>query len=383
MTSGIVETFNGMPVHYIDAPEALAAAAAGWLAREVVALDTEFMRVRTFHAQAALFQVCDGEACYLVDPLAVRDLAPLARLLEAPDVLKVMHSCSEDLEVCERHLGALPDPLVDTQIVAAFCGYPLSVGYQKMLAREFDVHLGKSETRTDWLQRPLSPAQLHYAAEDVAFLPALWRVLAARLDGKPAGDWAREECAATLERFRSRAGADWRAIGGAWRLDPRALAVLRSLHAWREETARSRDLPRSWLVPDAALLALAELRPQREEQLVAVRELPDGVRRRHGRAILERVAAALALETAELPAPLPPPLDTEQGRRLKALRAHAIARGEALGVAPEMLARRRDFEELLRWCDGSGGGQPPAVLDGWRGEVIGEELLALARKAAA
>jgi len=97
MTSGIVETFNGMPVHYIDAPEALAAAAAGWLAREVVALDTEFMRVRTFHAQAALFQVCDGEACYLVDPLAVRDLAPLARLLEAPDVLKVMHSCSEDL----------------------------------------------------------------------------------------------------------------------------------------------------------------------------------------------------------------------------------------------------------------------------------------------
>jgi ribonuclease D len=383
MTSGIVETFNGMPVHYIDAQDALEAAAAGWLRREVVALDTEFMRVRTFHAQAALFQVCDGETCFLVDPLAVGDLAPLARLLDARDVLKVMHSCSEDLEVCDRHLGTLPDPLVDTQIVAAFCGYPLSVGYQKMLAAEFDVHLGKSETRTDWLQRPLSPAQIHYAAEDVAFLPALWRVLAQRLAGKPADAWAREECAATLARFRARNGADWRTIGGAWRLDPRALAVLRALHAWREETVRTRDLPRSWLLPDAVLLRLAELRPQREEQLGAVEELPDGVRRRYGRAIVEQVAAALALDAAQLPPALPPPLDTAQGRRLKALRAHAITRGETLGVAPEMLARRRDFEELLRWCDGPEGAEPPAVLGGWRLGVIGEELLALARKGTA
>ena len=383
MSSGIVETFNGMPVHYIDAQDALEAAAAGWLRREVVALDTEFMRLRTFHAQAALFQVCDGEACYLVDPLAIADLVPLARLLDARGVLKVMHSCSEDLEVCERHLGALPEPLVDTQIVAAFCGYPLSVGYQKMLATEFDVHLGKSETRTDWLQRPLSPAQIHYAAEDVAFLPALWRVLAQRLAGKPAGDWAREECAATVARFRARTGADWRALGGAWRLDRRGLAVLCALHAWREETVRTRDLPRSWLVPDAALLRLAELRPQREEQLGAVEDLPEGVRRRYGRAILEQVATALALDAAELPPAVPPPLDTAQGRQLKALRAHAITRGEALGVAPEMLARRRDFEELLRWCDAGEGVQPPAVLGGWRREVIGEELLALARKGAA
>jgi ribonuclease D len=208
-------------------------------------------------------------------------------------------------------------------------------------------------------------------------------VLAQRLAGKPAGDWAREECAATVARFRARTGADWRALGGAWRLDRRGLAVLCALHAWREETVRTRDLPRSWLVPDAALLRLAELRPQREEQLGAVEDLPEGVRRRYGRAILEQVATALALDAAELPPAVPPPLDTAQGRQLKALRAHAITRGEALGVAPEMLARRRDFEELLRWCDAGEGVQPPAVLGGWRREVIGEELLALARKGAA
>lgn len=144
-----------------------------------------------------------------------------------------------------------------------------------------------------------------------------------------------------------------------------------------------RDLPRSWLVPDAVLLRLAELRPRREVQLGAVEELPEGVRRRYGRAIVEQVAAALALDEAQLPPALPPPLDTAQGRRLKALRAHAIARGETLGVASEMLARRRDFEELLRWCDSGEDSPPPAVLDGWRRGVIGEELLALARKGAA
>jgi len=378
MSAAVVEIFNGMPVHYVDDEPRLAAAAEAWLARGIVALDTEFMRVRTFYPQAALFQVCDGDACYLVDPLAVGDLSPLARLLAAPGVLKIMHSCSEDLETCERSLGALPEPLIDTQIVAAFCGYPLSVGYQRILAAECSVNLHKSETRTDWLQRPLSQAQLHYAAEDVAFLPALWRSLEAKLRDGGTLAWAREECGAALDRFRNRAGGDYRTIGNAWRLDRRALAVLRALHGWREQTARARDLPRSWLLPDGALARLAEILPQREEQLGAVEALPEGVRRRYGRVILEQTAAALQLPEADLPFPVPPPLDAAQARRLKALRAHVLVRAEALGVAPEMLARRRDLEDLLRCCDGIEGSEAPAVLGGWRRETIGTELLAMA-----
>jgi hypothetical protein len=119
----------------------------------VLALDTEFMRVRTFHAQAALFQLFDGEQCHLVDPLAIEDLSALADVLSDTSVTKIMHSCSEDLEVCARRLGALPDPLIDTQVLAAFCGHGLSIGYQRLVGLELGIELEKSETRTDWLQR--------------------------------------------------------------------------------------------------------------------------------------------------------------------------------------------------------------------------------------
>lgn len=242
------------------------------------------------------------------------------------------------------------------------------------------MQLHESETRTDWLQRPLSPAQLHYAAEDVAFLLPLWHELADRIAGSANAGWALAECAAALARFRGRGTADYRAVSGAWRLDRRGLAVLRALHAWREDLARSRDLPRSWLLADAVLLDLAQLQPRREADLAAVAELPDGTRRRHGGALLAAVAGALTLAAGELPPPVPAPLDVPQGKRLKRLRAYTVERAEALGVAPEMLARRRDFEELLRWVDGVAGQGAPALLDGWRQAVIGEELLALARE---
>ena len=266
----------GVPV---DTPEGLAAAVEACRAVEYVALDTEFMRVKTFYAQPALFQLCDGSSCFLIDPLAIEDLRPLAELLTDARVTKLMHSCSEDLEVCERRLGVLPEPLIDTQVVAAFCGLGLSIGYQRAIADVLGITLEKSETRTDWLQRPLSPAQLHYAAEDVAHLGALHRALALRVAERPARvTWVAEECAAILARYRARdAATDYRSIGGAWRLDSRGLAVLRALYAWREGRARGRDLPRSWVAPDAALLQLAEAQPASESGVAAVRELPPAV----------------------------------------------------------------------------------------------------------
>lgn len=369
---------NGMPVHYLDSAAGLEEAARGWLESPVVALDTEFMRVRTFYPQAALFQVCDGHECFLIDPLAIDDLGPLARLLDAPHVTKIMHSCSEDLEVCGHRLGTLPEPLIDTQVVAAFCGYPLSVGYQKVLGSELGIELGKSETRTDWLKRPLSSAQIHYAAEDVAFLPALWRVLSQRLAAGTHTAWALDECRATLERHRGRNGANYRAVAGASRLDRQALAVLRALFAWREDLARQRDLPRGWLVADAVLFEIARARPRRKEELNAIEGLADGIRRHHGDALLTVVNEALLLRSTDLPPPVPLPLDPAQTRQTKRLRTRLSARAEELGVAPEMLARRRDLEELLRWIDAPEELPAPCVLEGWRREAIGEELLALA-----
>jgi len=382
MNSDVPDRVNGMPVHLIVDTPALERAAADWMDCEVLAVDTEFMRVRTFYPLAALYQVCDGNSCFLIDPLRCDDLSALARVLAAPDVLKIMHSSSEDLEVCERHLGVLPDPLIDTQVAAAFCGYGLSVGYQKIIASELDVHLEKSETRTDWLQRPLTPAQLHYAAADVAYLPRLWQSLRQRLTPLMGAKLVREECDSMLARFRGRSGmADYRGIAGAWRLDCRGLAVLRALHAWREETARSRDLPRSWLVPDLVLVRIAERLPLRAEDLGGIDELPDGSRRRYATAIIALVRAAIESDPDTWPQPVAPPLDNAQGKRVKLLRERVTERAAEFSIAPEMLARRRELEELLRWADGQDetGAEPPLLLRGWRHAAIGAELARMAR----
>ena len=349
-------------------------------ASSLLALDTEFMRVRTFHPQAALFQLFDGQQCDLVDPLPIDDLAPLAGLLTDTAITKVMHSCSEDLEVCSRRLGVFPEPLIDTQVLAAFCGHGLSVGYQKLVGLELDIELQKSETRTDWLQRPLSAAQLDYAAEDVLYLPRLYAALQARLSADPRkAAWAAEECAGLVPRARARdAGAELGSIGGAWRLDRPGLAVLRALHAWRDRVARDRDLPRSWVVPDAALLRIAELPARDARSLELVSELPDSARRRHGAALLAEVGAARALDPQQMPALLPPPLGPAENRRVKALRERVVQTGESLGVAPEMLAKRRDLEELVRRAAAGLPAEGLAVFSGWRREAIGEMLWQLA-----
>ncbi|HND14680.1 MAG TPA: HRDC domain-containing protein, partial [Pseudomonadales bacterium] len=138
---------------------------------------------------------------------------------------------------------------------------------------------------------------------------------------------------------------------------------------------------RNWLLADSVLLEIARLQPRREEDLRAVAELPDGTRRRHADTLLELVDRAMGLPVRELPPSVPPPLSATQTRRAKRLRERTVTRAEELGMAPEMLARRRDFEELLRWVDGVEGQTAPAVLDGWRRAVIGEELLVLAREA--
>ena len=363
-------------VRLITSEAALEEAVARCRDTRLLALDTEFMRVRTFHPQAALFQFFDGTRSHLVDPLAIDDLAPLAALLADPGITKLMHSCSEDLEVCMRRLGVLPDPLIDTQVLAAFCGHGLSVGYQRIVGMELGVELDKSETRTDWLQRPLSPAQLRYAAEDVLHLPRLYEILQERLQAEPRkAAWAAEECAAIVPRFRAREpGVDLGSLGGAWRLDPQRLAVLRALHIWREHTARERDLPRSWVVPDSVLLRIAETRLQDEQGLAGIPDLQDSARRRHGKAMLAEAAAAAALAPEAWPATLPPPPGSADTRRVKALRSRVLERSESLGVAPEMLAKRRDLEDLVRRA---GAGERPddgTLFTGWRREAIGEEL---------
>jgi ribonuclease D len=363
---------------------ALAAAAERWAAAPVLGLDTEFVRTNTFYHRLGLIQVSDGAASWLVDPLAAHDLAPLAAVFRSPGV-KVLHSASEDIEVFYRALGVLPEPLFDTQIAGALAGAGAFLSYQKLVAAYLGVELAKEETRTDWLARPLSPGQLAYAAEDVAYLVPLYERLAADLRALGRLDWVLEDSAALLDtsRFQEDDESAYLRIKGAGRLDRRQLGALQVLSSWREKEARRRDLPRNFVLKEGLLLDLALRRPKEERDL---RRLPSFDARqaaRDGATWLQ-----LLEQAAERPEPELPPRITAKpfSSAAKAvetrLREKVRERAAELNVPPEVLAPRRALDALLRLNLGKPDPRLPRELEGWRRRAIGEDLLREVRAAA-
>lgn len=360
----------------------LEAAAAVWRACPVLALDTEFMRTDTFFPRLALVQVSSGAEAWLVDPLAIPDLTPLAELLSAPGVVKVLHSCSEDLEVFQHALGYRPAPLYDTQVAAALTGHGFSLGYGALVQRLLGVELDKQETRSDWLRRPLTNAQLAYAAADVHYLLPIYRQLADAAEAQGKNAWVAEE----MERLLVQAAVvippreQYRRVKGAGRLKRVELAALRELAAWRETQARTGDRPRGHVVNDVELLALAAARPRDRAALAAVGELRPRVIREHGDQLLAALAAAASVAPADHPEPLDqgPPERTARDL-IRACRDWLAERAEALEVAPEMLARRADLEALARSWQAGEANLPSALATGWRHDVVGVELLDFVR----
>lgn len=356
---------------------ALAAAAGHWLDAEVIALDTEFLRTDTFYPILGLVQVCTGPRVWLVDPLSISDLAPLAAVLASPKVVKALHSCSEDLEVFQRALGQLPVQLFDTQVASAMTGNGFSISYRTIVKNLLGVELDKQETRSDWLKRPLSDAQLRYAAEDVHYLMEVYRQLNDQLAGLERSHWLAEDAAAKLaavdETLRPQ-DYYWR-IKGAWRLDRRGLAILQRLAAWREEEARREDRPRSRVVADADLLEIATRKPRRSLQLSTACSLHPRAIRRYGETLADMVNQVLEEPEENYPALLAQPLPRECSALVKLLQGHVSTIAEALGVAPEILARRTDIEYLVRTFWLGEAALPSYLASGWREAAVGSSLL--------
>lgn len=368
-----------LPYVLIESAAALAEAARAWVGLPALGLDTEFIRTNTFFHKLGLVQVSDGRTAWLVDPLAVGDLAPLVEVLRAPETVKVLHSASEDVEVFHHALGAVPAPLFDTQIAAALAGAGAFLSYQKLVAAFLEVELSKEETRTDWLARPLSPAQLTYAADDVDYLLPVYERLRATLAALGRLEWAFEDSSALLDtsRFEEDAGSAWLRLKGAGRLNRRQLAAVQRLAAWREREARRRDLPRGFVLKDDALLAMASRRPTDAQELQRIPGLDPRRVARDARAWLDLLAEADALPEAELPertahVPFSPALKKLTGR----LRQEVRAKAEALSIPPEVLAPRRTLDALVRTLLEEGRPRLPPDFAGWRREVVGEALLA-------
>ena len=340
----------------------------------VVALDTEFVRERTFYPQVGLIQLnADGDV-FLLDPLAVDATGVLAELLTDKTITKVLHSASEDLQVFEHYCRALPTPLIDTQIAAAFAGIGASLSYQALVKQTTGNDIDKDQTRSNWVARPLSDEQRRYAAQDVEFLLNVWDALEPGIQSRGYMEWCLDEMRRVVEPDSAYPAPEacFMRVKGAARLPAKGQLLLRELTAWRERMARQVDVPRSYIVRDPALLELVKRPPENKRALTARDAMHPSAVRKYGDALLDAFAA------------VPKPADhaerllprTELSRRdsalVPALQALVRSHSERLDLPVELLARKRDLNDLLmrEQLD-----HAPLVLTGWRRSVIGEALL--------
>ena len=363
----------------IESDEALRQVLAQGAGSEAVIVDTEFMRRNTFYPQVALVQLCfageggDSDTAWLIDPLTIEDPTPLAELFTDPAVVKVLHSASEDMEVFQNWLGVLPQPLFDTQRAAAMVGRGFGLGYRALVQAICDIDLPKGETRSDWLQRPLSESQCEYAALDVTWLLPVWRELDNACEQQGKRDWVLADGRDAMGALGTAVTDYHKRIKTAWKLNPRQLGSLAAICDWREQTARSRDRPRGWIIDDQACLALARQDPQSWAELKAGVDLPPPALRRYGEELLEVLAAQRSAPDDALPQALPGPMNAGQRDQVKKLKARVRAIAEELAMAPEILLQSKDYELLLRQAAGDAL-SAPVHWRGWRNDIVIEPL---------
>ncbi|MDD0998774.1 ribonuclease D [Pseudomonas sp. TNT2022 ID1044] len=363
-------------IHWIRDNDSLGQCCAEWQKLPFVALDTEFMRVDTFYPIAGLLQIGDGERAYLIDPLTIDNWQPLAALLENTAVVKVLHACSEDLEVLLRLTGSLPAPLFDTQLAAAYLNLGFSMGYSRLVQEVLGIDLPKGETRSDWLQRPLSETQISYAAEDAVHLAEVFVQLRPKLsDDKYA--WVLEDGAELVANLRREIDPYevYRDAKLAWKLSRAQLAVLRELCAWREKEARARDLPRNRIVREHSLWPLARTQPDNLGALAKIEDMHPRTVRQDGEFLLDLIKRSGSVSPDQWPPAVAEPLPVDAAALLKQMKAIGQAEAERLNIAPELMLRKKTLEALLKSGFPNGPYQLPDSLRGWRRELMGQALL--------
>ena len=350
---------------------AISALVDSWPAGSAVALDTEFVRERTYYPRLCLVQVAVPGTLALVDVLAIEDGGALVAPLVDERRVKLLHAARQDIEALLPLTDSPLAPVFDTQQAAALLGFPAQIGYAELVRQLLGIELAKGHARTDWARRPLSPEQLAYAADDVRYLPALAAALEERLAAAGRRGWMEEESAQLrdLALYRVEPAEAWRRLKGLERLDPEAFAAARALARWREQRAMDRDLPRGWVLADAAIQDLAQARPRTHEALLAIVSVPRGTMARAGSEILAAIHESRDAEPVEALEELSRP-GPAQVRQMKSLQQRLLAIAGELGIQPEILATRRELAALIR------GARELPVLTGWRREVIGEPLLA-------
>ncbi|HHE9498292.1 ribonuclease D [Haemophilus influenzae] len=347
--------------------------------KSAVALDTEFMRVSTYFPKLGLIQLYDGERVSLIDPLAITDFSPFVALLSNPKVLKVLHSCSEDLLVFLQEFDQLPRPMIDTQIMARFLGLGTSAGLAKLAQQYLNVEIDKGATRTNWIKRPLSDIQLQYAAGDVWYLLPLYHILEKELAKTPWEQAVRDDCELVLakthklqERDSEKAYLD---IPNAWKLNPLELSRLRILAQWRQNVAIERDLALSYIVKSDNLWKVAKNNPRNTSEMLEMGLTENEVRVR-GKKILQLLAQARRISSNDYPKPIERISEDPRYKKTIRLLQEKVNSLTPAGLTSEIVASKRTLDELIKWVWKYDCSQDklPELLIGWR-KPIGEKLV--------
>lgn len=353
---------------WIDTPQALSERLERWSGQPLVALDTEFIRERTYYPQLALVQLAIPGDILLVDPLVPGMDAALRPLLVDPAVTKLMHSASEDLQALQRGCAALPAPLFDTQVAAALVGLGAGLGYQKLVEQVTGITLAKGETRSDWLRRPLSDSQCEYAADDVRHLHAVHALLDGKLHELGRHDWLYADAGRALANAADESDEPWPhlSLRSAQGLDVEGQARLCRILRWRDQEARRSDKPKSWIIDNELAVLLARRPPIDQGDFNAVLDRHPKAPRKSRGALFDALNAPLSAEDLAIPLLKADSLDKQ---KVKAMQEAVAAVAQAHGLPEGLLCARRHLEALL-----DGRGWPPA-LSGWRRELL-EPVLA-------
>jgi ribonuclease D len=362
-------------IQYINTPDQLAILCEQIKKEPWLALDTEFLREKTYYPKFCLLQIATPEWVACVDPIALPKLNDLFEALYNPAIVKVFHSSRQDLEIFYRLTGKLPAPLFDTQIAAPLLGFQDNPGYAMLVSSLLSINLNKAHTRADWSKRPLTDAQIEYAADDVIYLCQIYQLMVQKLTELGRIDWLKHDFAELTNPALYVVAPEkaWYKIRGKNKLTGKQLSIIQTLAQWREKTAQSEDRPKNWLLRDEMLFDLAKLQPETIEELANVRGINERAVSRYGKELCRLISEAKNRPPLPLNEKDRPAKKTQQQEAiLDILTALVRIRAEENSLNPSILASRKDLEVLLFNDD-----DECPLLHGWRFTMAGKELVGL------
>lgn len=363
-----------MIIEYIDKPEQLTDLCNRIQQAPWIALDTEFLREKTYYPIFCLLQIATPDWVVCVDPIALPDLTALFTVINDPDTTKVLHSCRQDLEIFYKLTGEETYPVFDTQVAAPLLGFQENPGYAMLVSSFLNVNLSKAHTRTDWSTRPLTKEQIQYAADDVIYLCKIYEMMCQQLEDLGRLDWLEKdfELLKNKELYQVSPVNAWLKIKGRKRLTGKQLSIVQVLSKWREQTAQAENRPKNWLIRDDLLLELAKLQPTTIAELEKVRSVNERSVKRYGRVICQLIGEAKDSSPIAMNDKTKPVKKTAtQEAVLDVLTAVVRMRADENALNPIILASRKDLEKLL--FDEQGA----PVFMGWRYTMVGKELQGL------